>query len=271
MQSFEVQIVSGPNNGQRIRVTQIPMIFGRTSSADVVIDWDGLVSSRHFRMRILDGVPRIEDLTSTNGTFVNGKRINYSELRHQDQIVAGRTKFLVHLNDQSLFAATVGNTDEERFANYQKVAQQGTTNQTLAGTVDDHALHQAKLRRSVPKSLVLIQVRLRVVSERDRGQVFWLGPDQTMTIGRTSSADFSFLADDQLSDIHFRVICFDDRCEVEDLQSTTGTWLNGRRANRSTLQAGDTVLAGATEFVVEIDSIEPSAQSNPRVEDQATE
>ncbi len=271
MQSFEVQIVSGPNNGQRIRVTQIPMIFGRTSSADVVIDWDGLVSSRHFRMRIVDGVPRIEDLTSTNGTFVNGKRINFAELRHQDQIVAGRTKFLVHLTDQSLFAATVANTDEDRFANYQKLAQQGTANQTLAGTVDDQALHQARMRRSLPKALVLIQVRLRVVSERGRGQVFWLGPDQTMIFGRTSKADCYFPDDDELSDIHFRVICFDDRCEVEDLQSSTGTWLNGRRANRSSLQPGDNLLAGATEFVVEIDGIEPSAQSKPHVEDQATE
>ncbi|MDR2425032.1 MAG: FHA domain-containing protein, partial [Prevotellaceae bacterium] len=49
--------------------------IGRSSANDIVIS-DATVSSQHALITILDSKEvRIKDLNSTNGTYVNGKRI----------------------------------------------------------------------------------------------------------------------------------------------------------------------------------------------------
>ena len=40
---------------------------------------------------------------------------------------------------------------------------------------------------------------------------------------------------------------------VEDLDSTTGTWVNGQRAKRSPLNHGDVVRVGSTEIAIDFE------------------
>ena len=49
-----------------------------------------------------------------------------------------------------------------------------------------------------------------------------------------------------------------DHVEIEDLGSTNGTWVNGRRVDRSPLTPGDRVRVGQLELVVE----QPSADAS---------
>jgi hypothetical protein len=58
---------------------------GRAPDNDLVID-SPAVSSRHCRIVRAAGEVRVEDLDSTNGTFVNGKRVLKSSLRPNDVI-----------------------------------------------------------------------------------------------------------------------------------------------------------------------------------------
>lgn len=48
--------------------------FGRVQSCDFVVD-DRSISRIHFEIEIADGIAKIKDCQSTNGTFLNGKRI----------------------------------------------------------------------------------------------------------------------------------------------------------------------------------------------------
>jgi hypothetical protein len=79
---------------------------GRKADNDVVID-NPAVSSRHCRIVVDGGACCVEDLGSTNGTFVNEKRIVKSDLRHNDAIgVAKHT--LVFLDESAPESQTDG-------------------------------------------------------------------------------------------------------------------------------------------------------------------
>ncbi len=69
-------------------------LIGRGSRCDVRIKHPA-VSSEHALIRVLGDVATIEDLKSSNGTRVNGRRIDsVRPLRHGDQIEVGRERLM---------------------------------------------------------------------------------------------------------------------------------------------------------------------------------
>ena len=83
-------IVEGRDAGQQFPLTGT-MLIGRDPSADLVIA-DSEVSTRHASLLLVDGGAAVEDLDSTNGTFVNGQRVTGSQqLRAGDRIQLGAT------------------------------------------------------------------------------------------------------------------------------------------------------------------------------------
>ncbi len=69
--------------------------LGRAGDADLVVDRP-LVSRRHCRLVAHpDGRLEIEDLESTNGTFVNGRRVQRARLEPGDRITVGRVDLWV--------------------------------------------------------------------------------------------------------------------------------------------------------------------------------
>jgi pSer/pThr/pTyr-binding forkhead associated (FHA) protein len=70
------------------------------------------------------------------------------------------------------------------------------------------------------------------------------------TIGRTTRADF-ILDKALISRLHCRLTADrSDQLVVEDLGSTNGTLVNGRRVDRSVLKVGDRLTVGRVEFSV---------------------
>ena len=69
------------------------MIIGREKDADIVIAL-GSISRRHARIFPHNEEFIIEDLSSTNGTFVNGVRVSRCVLRHNDLIRVGDATIL---------------------------------------------------------------------------------------------------------------------------------------------------------------------------------
>ena len=64
------------------------IIVGRSSDLDMVLV-EEMVSRRHARVQLTGGSVRIDDLGSTNGTFVNGERVTHAELQEGDRVLIG--------------------------------------------------------------------------------------------------------------------------------------------------------------------------------------
>ncbi|HVW05463.1 MAG TPA: FHA domain-containing protein [Vicinamibacterales bacterium] len=84
----------------------------------------------------------------------------------------------------------------------------------------------------------------------DSPVVFRLPAGSVKTVGRTARADF-ILDAALVSRLHCRLTADkSDQLIVEDLGSTNGTLVNGRRVDRQVLKAGDVVTIGRVEFEV---------------------
>lgn len=91
----------------------------------------------------------------------------------------------------------------------------------------------------------------------DHPFLFRLLPGTSKTLGRAPRADF--VVDAALvSRVHCRFVLEGERLDVEDLGSTNGTWVNGRRVQRSALADGDRVTVGRVEF-----EVRPAAAAGP--------
>jgi pSer/pThr/pTyr-binding forkhead associated (FHA) protein len=72
---------------------------GRATGADFIVDAP-LVSRVHCRLTVApNGTLEVRDLESTNGTFVNGQRIETARLESGDRLGVGRIE-LVALRDE---------------------------------------------------------------------------------------------------------------------------------------------------------------------------
>jgi FHA domain len=73
---------------------QSELVLGRSSRCDVVVS-DLTVSRRHARLFFRDGKWLLQDLASTNGTLVNGRRVGRCELRPGDRLLVGEARLRV--------------------------------------------------------------------------------------------------------------------------------------------------------------------------------
>jgi pSer/pThr/pTyr-binding forkhead associated (FHA) protein len=74
MPEYRFVMRQGPTPGQVIELAKSNLTIGRDISNDIIIV-DPEVSRTHVRLLLEAGRYRIEDLGSTNGTFINGQRL----------------------------------------------------------------------------------------------------------------------------------------------------------------------------------------------------
>jgi hypothetical protein len=74
MSQFQFVMRSGPTPGVTFPLEGDQLIIGRDSSNSVAIN-DAEISRKHSRLSFQGGKYVLEDLGSTNGTFVNGQRL----------------------------------------------------------------------------------------------------------------------------------------------------------------------------------------------------
>jgi pSer/pThr/pTyr-binding forkhead associated (FHA) protein len=84
------------------------------------------------------------------------------------------------------------------------------------------------------------------------GMRYEVGPEETL-IGRNPTTDITLL-DEGISREH-ALVAYDDEAKnftIEDLQSTNGTKVNGKRMRSATLSHGDEIQIGHTIFEFQI-------------------
>jgi len=86
---YQITIRSGPTPGKTFPIEADEVNFGRDLANDITIS-DPEISRRHARFFVRDDNIFLEDLGSTNGTFLNGERISTpQQLRAGDVITFG--------------------------------------------------------------------------------------------------------------------------------------------------------------------------------------
>ena len=83
---------------KELKINQDEIIIGRDSGNDIQID-NIAVSREHARIIRGPNYYLIEDLNSSNGTFVNGKIINKKFLKEEDEILIGKHSLQIVLED----------------------------------------------------------------------------------------------------------------------------------------------------------------------------
>lgn len=96
-----LEIIQGPDQGRRFPLQGEEIHIGRHSQCEVVLN-DLEVSRRHLKITRVGSTWVIDDLGSTNGTWVNGQRVAKQVLSPGDRVEIGQTVLLVREEESSM-------------------------------------------------------------------------------------------------------------------------------------------------------------------------
>lgn len=104
MPRLALRFISGKYKGGEYLLPEREEIYvGRSSEIDLVLMED-MVSRKHARLWFQNGEIQLEDLGSTNGTFVNGEKITKTTVHKGDRILIGTSIMKVVEADQETTA-----------------------------------------------------------------------------------------------------------------------------------------------------------------------
>jgi hypothetical protein len=127
-----LRFISGKYQGGEFPIVpERQIVVGRSSDLDMVLVED-MVSRKHARITMQSDQIWIEDLGSTNGTFVNGEKIKRAHLKEGDRVLIGTSILKVIAGD-----APREGLDAKR--ELENVAQQRRTSQqrTMSGSIEE--------------------------------------------------------------------------------------------------------------------------------------
>ncbi len=205
-------IVSDAQGEREVLLDKDEILLGRVAGqCDVVIKVPE-ASRRHCRLLREDDVWFVEDLGSSNGTRVNGRKVTKFELQDGDEIQVGvaRVRFLTsdlmgpasdEIELEDVGDLEISLDDEEAWLRFDNGPRQGEK--------------------------VALQGRL--------------------TVGRRSTNDL-VLTEKGISGSHAEFFARDGKWWVRDMGSTNGTLVNGAKVVEAELTGGDSVKIGVVEF-----------------------
>src|SRR5437868_11531557 len=130
--NFVLRFISGKYQGGEFPITpDKQIVVGRSSDLDMVLVED-MVSRKHARIAMQQDQIWIEDLGSTNGTFVNGEKIKRARLKEGDRVPIGTSILKVIAGDGAREGA-------EMKPNLENVASQRRTSQarSMSGSIEE--------------------------------------------------------------------------------------------------------------------------------------
>ena len=106
---YRLVMRSGPNVGQVYPLEKNELSIGRDLSNDIIVN-DPEVSRRHLRLFLQGNQYGVEDLGSTNGTFVNGQRLAGPYVLHPGEFLTlgERINFVYEMVDTDATVASIG-------------------------------------------------------------------------------------------------------------------------------------------------------------------
>jgi pSer/pThr/pTyr-binding forkhead associated (FHA) protein len=92
-------LVAGGAEGCEFALERPKTVIGRGPGADLCFE-DDAMSRQHAAVAFVDSGFRVRDLSSTNGTRVNGAEVTAAELKHGDRVKLGEHVFELVLQER---------------------------------------------------------------------------------------------------------------------------------------------------------------------------
>jgi hypothetical protein len=164
---YALRFISGKYQGGEFPIAaEREILIGRSNELDVVLVED-MVSRKHAKISWNNDSLVIEDLGSTNGTFVNGEKVKRARLKEGDRVLIGTSIVRVAVTEVGGAVAPAVNEAEAR-ARMQSAATKTTTVKAMTGSIDELPLVDLlQLFATSKKSGVLV-----VQHEDDTGKLF---------------------------------------------------------------------------------------------------
>ena len=266
-------------NNDEFIIDSPSMLAGRSTSCEIRVE-QGNASREHARVTEQDDGLMIQDLHSTNGTFVNNKRITAATLLVPGSIVKfGEESFSlqlidneativaipVNLGNKRVESSFVDDEDDEEDSTVMFQAYQlppGWTDlesdNSDLGSPDDERKTKA-IAAYVAKASAAMKGRtgilmfffieeeppsIRSLSIREEG-------DQQWSFGRNETSDVSF-KHQSVSENHAILKYSKSNWVFEDNQSTNGIWFNKERKKSVALKDDMRIYVGTVEILVRL-------------------
>ena len=95
---YSLAVILGANAGQIYPITKPRTVLGRGAGTDLQLQ-DSEVSRRHAMLEIRGDEASISDLSSTNGTFVDGVRVQKATISSNQEFSLGTTTLMFIVTD----------------------------------------------------------------------------------------------------------------------------------------------------------------------------
>lgn len=163
------------------------LTIGRKPDNDVVID-NPAVSGHHAKLARVQAVYFLEDLGSTNGTFVNEKKIDKKQLRDGDRVTIGKHLLLFEDEVKGVSVAPAAvDTDKTMILDTQKQREMLKAEQTLGGKPKERFGVLQVLAGGTDKKEYHLTGRLAIIGSQDGATVKltgWFAPKVAAMISR---------------------------------------------------------------------------------------
>lgn len=258
----------GPSGGWRLCGSGDPagvrindrLTVGRGDDNDLRIS-DGHVSRHHARLEVVNDTVWVRDLTSSNGTFVNGERlVGTWRLFHGDEITFDESRYQLIGDDPDLTPVRPLSEVDQDQADTLTPLDGAPSATAEISTVNVARAPSVEVAGATEEGPSLVGVAPPILH-----QVFPLSFGRYL-IGRAPEADV-FLAEPSVSLKHAEIELDADGARVTNLISTNGTQVNGEEIHTRKLEHGDRLQIGRVmlEYRYPQPHVVPASRSQSRL------
>jgi len=183
-EAFALRFISGKYQGGEFPLPgDGEILIGRSSELDMVLVED-MVSRRHSKITVTDDQIFIQDLGSTNGTFVNGEKVKRARIAEGDRILIGTSIIKLVAADPAAAAKLTGELKEV------PPAQRTSQVRTMAGSISEVPLPDLLQLFSASKKSGVLVVRSNDNVGKiylDKGAVIYAAVNDNFDVNPTKS------------------------------------------------------------------------------------
>lgn len=240
-----IQAQTAPFSGQLFPVNH-PLTIGRDTQCDIAIPMPH-ISRKHAEVFLEQGVLKVRDLGSANGTFINGEKLAQAELVNGDEVRVDEFCFKVIFageaseKQQAAFHTSIRDTKEKVKEAKRHTPKYPTPPEINAQTLD------------IPVEKAFFHGKSKSI----RGKVYEVessGSPIGRMLGHHLSRD-----DSSVSARHVEIYKNGRFWNIKNNGAANGLLVNGRMTTRATLVEGDEVRIGGMDLIFQCEGKTPKS------------